>query len=220
MTLMSAARTPSQPRQRATLGNTRSRETRQALVRAALGLWAEGDFDQAYERCSAADIARAAGVSKGTFYFHFSGKEDILLEMTSATARSLLDRIEAGSRDDIPLAALTDRIMATMAERVARAPRAAAVKAGTLGAEARAGTVTLAGPRLGAAFEALVRYGKQRGDLAAAVDDEETAAMLTAVTMDAIIRWGASDLPAARLHRTLCDRARVVLAGVARLGGE
>src|SRR5579859_1987152 len=72
---------PTPPRQRAALVNSRSRETRQALIRAALRLWGEGDFDAAYEASTVADIARAAGVSKGTFYFHFASKEDILLEM-------------------------------------------------------------------------------------------------------------------------------------------
>ncbi|MCX4091141.1 TetR/AcrR family transcriptional regulator [Nocardia sp. alder85J] len=208
-------RPPAQPRQRAMLGNTRSRETRQALVRAALRLWAGGDFDHAYETSSAADIARAAGVSKGTFYFHFAGKEDILLEMTSATARTMLDRIETGSRADVPLRTLTDQVVTAMADRVVRAPRGAAARAGALGSKARAGEVTLAGPRLGDAFEALARYGARRGELGAAIAPADTAAMLTAVTVDAVIRWGASDHPSEWLHRTLCERARVVLNGVA-----
>ncbi|MQY28989.1 helix-turn-helix domain-containing protein [Nocardia aurantia] len=217
---MPPARPAAQPRQRATLGNTRSRETRQALVRAALRLWAEGDFDQAYEASSAADIARAAGVSKGTFYFHFAGKEDILREMAGATAHAMLDRIEAGIREGVPLHTLTEQVMAATADRIARGPRAAAVKAGLLGYESRSGDVTLAGPRLGAAFRALVDYGKGTGDLAAAIDAEETAAMLTAVTMEAIIRWGASDRPRTWLHRTLRDRTRVVLTGVTHTAAD
>src|SRR5215469_17710803 len=86
---------PTPPRQRAALVNSRSRETRRALIRAALRLWGEDDFDAAYEASTAADIARAAGVSKGTFYFHFASKEDILLEMSSATAQAMIDQIEA-----------------------------------------------------------------------------------------------------------------------------
>jgi hypothetical protein len=77
-----------------------------------------------------------------------------------------------------------------MARRVVRAPRAVALRAGALGFRARAGEVTLAGTRLGAAFESLVRYGKERGELSAAVDEEEAAAMLSVVTAEAVIRWG------------------------------
>ncbi|MBO0853423.1 MAG: TetR/AcrR family transcriptional regulator [Nocardia sp.] len=211
---MQPARTPSSPRQRATLGNSRSRDTRQALVRAALQLWSAGDFDEAYEASTAADIARAAGVSKGTFYFHFASKEDLLAEMASATAQTVIDEIEDGIGKELPLRSLTDRVAAALARRVTRAPRAAALRAGTLGFSSRAGAVTLAGPRLGVAFEALVRYGKQRGELGASIDEQEGAAMLTAVSAEAIIRWGAGNRSAAWLRRTLRNRAQVVLDGM------
>lgn len=211
---MQPARTPSSPRQRATLGNSRSRDTRQALVRAALQLWSAGDFDEAYEASTAADIARAAGVSKGTFYFHFASKEDLLAEMASATAQTVIDEIEDGIGKELPLRSLTDRVAAALARRVTRAPRAAALRAGTLGFSSRAGAVTLAGPRLGVAFEALVRYGKQRGELGGSIDEQEGAAMLTAVSAEAIIRWGAGNRSAAWLRRTLRNRAQVVLDGM------
>jgi AcrR family transcriptional regulator len=215
LSAMQPVPSPTPPRQRAALVNSRSRETRRALIRGALRLWGEGDFDAAYEASTAADIARAAGVSKGTFYFHFASKEDILLEMASATAQAMIDQIEAGKRRGDPLAALTEQVMASVARRVARAPRAAALRAGSLGFSARAGAVTLTGPRLGNAFECLVRYGKERGELSATIDEDEAAAMLTAVTAEAIIRWGAGNRPADWLQHALRDRARVVLSGIA-----
>jgi AcrR family transcriptional regulator len=211
---------PATPRQRATLVNSRSRETRRALIRGALRLWGDGDFDAAYEASTAADIARAAGVSKGTFYFHFASKEDILLEMSSATAQAMIDQIEAGARRGVPLHPLTEQVMASMARRVARAPRAAALRAGSLGFSARAGAVTLTGPRLGVAFESLLRYGKERGELSATTDEDETAAMLSAVTAEAIIRWGAGNRSTDWLEQALRDRVQVVLTGVARIGDK
>lgn len=198
------------------LVNARSRETRRALIRAALRLWGDGDFDEAYEASTGADIARAAGVSKGTFYFHFASKEEILLEMSSATAQVMIDQVEAGVRRDIPLRTLSEEVMTSVAQRVARAPRAAAVRAGSLGFSARAGTVTLEGPRLGTAFEALVRYGKERGDLSATMDAEEIAAMLAAVTGEAIIRWGSGGRSASWLAQALRDRVDIVLCGLNR----
>jgi AcrR family transcriptional regulator len=205
---------PSPPRQRAALLNARSRETRRALVRAALRLWGQGDFDVAYEASTVADIARAAGVSRGTFYFHFAGKEDILLEMSSATVQAMIDQIQAGMRRGIALHPLTGHLMASMARRVARGPRAAALRAGALGFQGRAGEVTLTGSRLGTAFEILVRYGKETGELSASADEEEAAAMLTAVTMEAIIRWGSGNRPASWLRKALQDRAEVILNGM------
>jgi hypothetical protein len=88
------------------------------------------------------------------------------------------------------------------------------LRAGSLGFSARAGAVTLTGPRLGAAFGSLVRYGKGSGELSATIDEDEATAMLTAVTAEAIIRWGAGDRPAAWLQQALCHRARVVLTGI------
>jgi hypothetical protein len=62
--LMASEKHPSQqvpePRKRATLVNTRSRDTRQSLVSAALRLWSEGDFGEAYEATTPAGIARAS----------------------------------------------------------------------------------------------------------------------------------------------------------------
>ncbi len=208
------ARTP--PRQRATLVNTRSRETRRALIRAALRLWSEGDFDEAYEASTVADIARAAEVSRGSFYFHFADKAAVLREISAATVQIMFDEVEEGTRLGVPLHALSGQVMDAMAQRVVRAPRAAALRAASLGFMSRAGEVSLAGPRLGGAFESLVRYGMERGELSAQVDAEESAAMLSAVTMEAIIRWGAGDRSASWLRQTLRHRVDVVLRGIDR----
>jgi AcrR family transcriptional regulator len=130
---MASGRAQSQPRQRATLVNTRSRETRLALIRAAVGLWSEGDFADAYEASTAAEIASAAGVSKGTFYFHFANKEAILLEMSAGTIEVMIDQVDAGSERGESLATLSEQMMALMARRVSRAPKAAALRAGAVG---------------------------------------------------------------------------------------
>jgi AcrR family transcriptional regulator len=214
---MQPVRPAAASRQRATLVNTRSRETRQALIRAALALWSAGDdFDQAYEASTGADIARAAGVSKGSFYFHFASKEQILLEMSSATAQVMVDQVEAGLARGEPVHALIDEVVTAMAQRVVRAPKAAALRSASLGFKLRAGEVTLPGPRLGVAFEALVRYGKERGELSAGADVEDTAAMLSAVTAEAIIRWGSGSHSAAWLEQKLHDRVDIVLRGINR----
>lgn len=206
----------SSSRQRATLGNARSRETRRTLLRAALQVWNEGeDFDAAYEASTAADIARAAGVSKGTFYFHFGSKEDVLAEIGSSAAQKMLDQVEAGIGKGVPLEALTEQVTTALARRVVRAPKAAALRTASLGFRARAGAVALTGPRLGTAFEALLRYGKEIGELDADLDEEEGAAMLSAVTAEAIVRWGSGNGSAAWLRRTLLLRARTVLGGMA-----
>jgi len=211
---------PVPPRPRAALVNSRSRETRQAIIRAALRLWGQADFDAAYAASTAAEIARAARVSRGTFYFHFASKDEILLEMSSSTAQMILSRIEEGIAQGIPLHPLAGQIMTAMSERVTRGPRAAALQISALALRAQSDRVTLAGLRLGTAFEALVRYGKERGELAPEVDEEETVAMLTVLTAEAVVRWGTQHRTAAWLEQALRDRVTVILNGVSRTGKQ
>ena len=56
--------------------------------------------------------------------------------------------------------------------------------------------------------------------LSAKIDEDEATAMLTAVTAEAIIRWGAGNRPAAWLQQALHDRVQVVLSGIARMGDK
>jgi AcrR family transcriptional regulator len=204
-------RTGKQGRQRATLENSRSRETRLALIRAASQLWAEGNFDEAFEATTTGDIAEAAGVSKGTFYFHFANKEAIVIEMGSTTIQAMIDYIRVASQRGVSLHSLAEQTMKLMARRIASGPRAAASRAAALGnMTAAAG----ASPRLDVTFQSLLHYGKNRHELGPHIDIEDAAAMMTVVTMDAIRRWGQGDQPAQWLIRTLQHRVAVILRGV------
>lgn len=58
------------------------REEKKALSRAKLLESAAKCFaDDGYDGCSVADIAKAAGMSAGNLYIHFSGKEDLFKTM-------------------------------------------------------------------------------------------------------------------------------------------
>lgn len=79
------------------------RLTRARLVEAALHLFSTSG----YEHATVDDISQQAGYSKGAYYFHFSTKDDILLELlriwaegrTSVLAAETSDG--AGSRESI-----------------------------------------------------------------------------------------------------------------------
>src|SRR5689334_2792814 len=110
---------------RSSLVQERSRRTRQELVNAAVMLWTERGFENGVESTTVEEIARAAGVTKGTFYFHFAHKEDVLLEMSitagEATNEVALRAAAAGdSIDEIVQKAFTET-----ARRTERLPRAA-----------------------------------------------------------------------------------------------
>ena len=78
------------PFDRPTAREQQRRETRARLYAAALAEYAKSGFD----RASVAEIARAAGVSRPAFYFHFPTKEHVLLELQWQKELELVERIE------------------------------------------------------------------------------------------------------------------------------
>jgi AcrR family transcriptional regulator len=78
---------------------------RTALADVALKLWAEQGFDQT----SVAAIARAAGISKGTFYLYFETKQALLVEVLRRN--SLVPNVLALIRD-LQTASLEDAVYA------------------------------------------------------------------------------------------------------------
>jgi len=105
-------------------------------------------------------------------------------------------------------------VMSVMARRVVRVPKTAALRAAGLGFTGRIDVGTPAHPRLDVAFESLLRYGVDRGELGADLDIAEGAAMLTALAMQAIILWGRGGRSTAWLDQALHDRVAVVLRGI------
>ena len=83
------ARTPARERQRAA--------TRERLFAAALAEFRRVGF----ERASVAEIARAAGVSRPSFYAHFPSLDHVLFELAWRLAQEIVHRLEpaAGLRD-------------------------------------------------------------------------------------------------------------------------
>src|SRR5213592_2178243 len=114
---------------RSSLVQERSRRTRQELVNAAVKLWTERGFESGVEDTTVEEIARAAGVTKGTFYFHFAHKEDILLEIGWAAAEAMMREAEQSMRRDRPAGEVIDGLLTSLTRRVSRAPRAAVIRA-------------------------------------------------------------------------------------------
>jgi AcrR family transcriptional regulator len=201
---------------RPALSQTRSRETRRRLIRAALELWNEREFEDASEETTSEEIARAAGVSRGTFYFHFAHKDDILLEMSWATGELMAEEAEAGMKREVPSFELADQLMMSMARRVSRAPRAAVSRVAQHWARLGTGSHEPLDPRtFRAAFATVVGYAVDRGDLPDDTEVTELATLLEASTMSALAGWAGSDQSAAELRRRLRRRTEIVLRGAA-----
>src|SRR6187401_800883 len=57
------------------------------------------------------DVARRAGVAKGTIYLYFRDKENLFQELIRAMLTPLVGTIEAMGQADVPLPVLADRIV-------------------------------------------------------------------------------------------------------------
>ncbi len=200
---------------RSVLAQSRSQATRRKLVRAGLDLWNERGFEQ-FDAINVEEIARAAGVSKGTFYFHFARKEDIILEMSLATVERMEEEADACMQRGDAVLSIAEALMVSLARRVAHTPRAAVRRvtnhwAHTLQLETRpSGTRSFQ-----EVWRRVVSHGCSRGDLPARVEIEELSALLQVVTMDALASWSATTDGEQELRNILTRRAELILRGAA-----
>ena len=121
---MSKADTPARdnPYRRTLLRRQQSRDTRARIVRAAARVWAKKGFDDA----TVDDICEAAGVARSTYYFHFQSTDQLLGELTWATAGGTAADIDAvlGAGDiDQQLAAFIEGLSRRMGSVPRRAGR-------------------------------------------------------------------------------------------------
>lgn len=99
----SASRTP-----RAAAGKREARGVarREAILAAALDEFAARGFEAA----RLDDVARRAGVAKGTIYLYFRDKETLFQELIRATLTPLVGTIESMGAADLPLPSLAGHI--------------------------------------------------------------------------------------------------------------
>ena len=107
---------------RSSLVQERSRRTRQELVNAAVKLWTERGFEHGVENTTVEEIARAAGVTKGTFYFHFAHKEDVLLEMSLTTSDAVTAIARRSAESGATIDEIVQQAFTEMARRTERLP--------------------------------------------------------------------------------------------------
>ena len=104
---MSAAASAASPFERRSARELQRQHTRARLFEAALAEFAKVGFDGA----SVAEIARAAGVSRPSFYFHFPTKEHVLLELQWRKELELVAQLEGHQTLGALLGALPDAIV-------------------------------------------------------------------------------------------------------------
>jgi AcrR family transcriptional regulator len=202
------------PRRRAGLTQERSRDTRRRLVRTAMRLWSERGFETGIEDTTVDEIVQAAGVTKGTFYFHFAHKEEILLELGYHTATLLYEEaarcIKARRGIDESLRKVTN----TLASSVKTTPPAAVGRAmSEFLRPRRPGDEPLARfPSFAQALEMLFVRAVGEGEVTDQVDPTEMAKIIEALYTNCLLEWSQGRLK--RLNPALHRRTAIVLAGL------
>jgi AcrR family transcriptional regulator len=202
------------PRRRAGLTQERSRDTRRRLVHTAIRLWTERGFETGIEDTTVEEIVQAAGVTKGTFYFHFAHKEEILLELGFQTASLLYAEatrcISARRSIDDSLRRVTNTLVAS----VKAAPPAAVGRAMSEFTRPRRPGVEppLREPSFAQALEMLFVRAREEGEVTDGVDPSEMAQIVEALFLDSLMDWSQGRLK--HLNSALQRRTAIVLAGL------
>ena len=181
---------------------------------AAVELWTERGFERGIEETTVEEIVQAAGVTKGTFYFHFAHKEDILLEVGWGTSEAMFKEATRAIATGRPVDDILDELLTSLARRITTTPRAAVAR--TLAEfDRRPGRARdVPGEHYGFdhSFSTVMLHAWETGEIPGDVDGHRLGEMLGSLTVGAIHAWISEDEP--DLASALHYRAAVLLAGV------
>jgi AcrR family transcriptional regulator len=203
---------------RSLLAQERSRDTRQAIIRAALELWRERSAADSPDDPTAEEIADRAGVSKATFYLHFARKDDILLDAAFATTKVFYEDALQALVDGGPVKDVLDNVTVRLSRRVQNVPRL--VLRRILRAQ---GTAWEPGPRredpdrygFDRGFALIFLQAQQSGDLPQTLPAATLGRMFEAMLYESMREWAyETDTDLLPLLRT---RFAVLLAGARTL---
>jgi AcrR family transcriptional regulator len=196
------------------LQQERSRETRRKLVDVGRRLWRA----QGFSATTVGEICEAAGVAKGTFYFYFPRKEDLLVEIGLDTSHRVGDDLAERLGSDDSTAEVLLSTIAQLARRTARTPKPMLLELiqelyrhAADWSEVRSNRVDLR-----SVFEAIFERGHLRGEVREEFSPNELARLTTAVVLNGMMIWAEEVEPGTSLVEILTRRARIVLDGASR----
>lgn len=212
---------------RSLLAQGRSRDTRQAIIKAALELWGERGYETGVDDTTAEEIAARAGVAKATFYFHFARKDDILLETGWLTAKvfyeDALKALMQGGSAENRIDSVIDNVTVKLCRRIERVPHLALRRIlqaqGTIRADPphrRVEDPDHFGFQRG--FAVIVLHAQQNGELPQVVSPDTLGLMFEAELMAVLRDWAhQGDID---LLSTLRERFAVLLAGARHVSDD
>jgi AcrR family transcriptional regulator len=177
-------------------------------------LWTERGFETGIEDTTVDEIVAAAGVTKGTFYFHFAHKEEILLELGYQTATLLYEEAARCVKARRSIEDALRKVTNTLATSVKATPPAAVGRAlSEFLRPRRPGDVPLDRfPSFAQALELLFVRAQQEGEVTDQIEPLEMAQIVQALYTDCLMEWSRGRLK--RLNPTLQRRTAIVLAGL------
>ncbi len=167
----------------------RSRDTKTALVRAAMALWRING----YANTTVAEICRAAGVSKALFYFYFPRKEEVLFEAGVLSTEDAHRRAQELLRKPYELSAVIVAALASLEQTMRRNPPDLIIEAVLEGyrQEHRALAEGKSHDRISTLFLDLFRHAQADGKLSRDVDVVHLARLAQSMVGEGTRHWAA-----------------------------
>ena len=161
-----------------------AQQTRQRLYECALDVFRR----EGVATCRIDDIAKAAGVSRGTFYFHFPTKEHVLLERMRETEEVICDAI-----DTLPSEAPLDRVLSMLNEQLTQIWEPDPELLPEVTSAALHYTATnmsdQEATRMRSVLSARFRAGVERGDVMAHLPPDILSDLYLGHTLAALLAW-------------------------------
>jgi len=187
--------------------------TRSRLLDAAALAFADRGFDEV----TVDDLCAAAGIAKGTFYFHFPSKEALLVALFFRGTHARVDEVDRWVAAGLPFHEGVDRVVRSTARRTAQFPRPLVARAvrEVLAVVDRAPGRREDGSRAGRALEILVIAGQNRGEVTNEFRADEIAMALNWAVLQGLLVWGVLDRDRPTLVAMLRRRVRMLMRGIA-----
>jgi AcrR family transcriptional regulator len=198
---------------RSLLAQERSRDTRKAIIKAALELWAERGYASGIDETTAEEIAARAGVAKATFYLHFARKDDILLETGWVTTKVFYEDALKALLSGQPPDEIIDEVTVRLCRRIEKVPRLALqrilrAQASVFGPERQQDDDHFGFKR---GFALIILQGQQTGDLPRTVSADSLGGIFEAMLYESLREWAYDEQ--IDLLTMLRERFAVLLAG-------
>lgn len=193
---------------RAQLAQDRSRRTRAKILASSRALFVSKGF----EETTVAEICRAAGVSKASFFYHFAHKERVLMELTELGAERIR-QATAHVVDKSPPAQAIYEVVGRWLTAVSLVPRRLAIKSIAVlvsefgeWREVNGGSMALE-----RTVREIYEAAQRRGELATSVDVNDLTTSTIAIAYWSVARWLAEGKPIATQKATLQRRLEPLL---------